>query len=245
MRVIHSAIGDGDILVATCSDGAGSAKLSHEGAEQACAALVGEVCDYLASHSLATVSQVIVEEWFLQVRLSLHDLAGNLDVSSRDLACTLLLAIVGPTTAIFAHLGDGAIVVREKNSDTLQAVFWPDSGEYANMTYFITEAESLMHLRVSVRQGTIIEDVALFTDGIQAIALQYHNKGVHEPFFRPLFSTLRRSLGRPASEIAAALESFLSSDRVNERTDDDKTLVLASRAKDAASAAPASERGGV
>lgn len=64
----------------------------------------------------------------------------------------------------------------------------------------------------------------MLSDGIQLLALRYADNTAHDPFFRPLFEFA----GNPAST-NAELEEFLRSERVCERTDDDKTLVLAIR----------------
>lgn len=64
---------------------------------------------------------------------------GNLEVGLRDLACTILLAIVGADAAVFAQLGDGAIITGE--GDHYTPVFWPPAGEYANVTDFLTDAD--------------------------------------------------------------------------------------------------------
>jgi hypothetical protein len=52
---------------------------------------------------------------------------------------------------------------------------------------------------------------------------------VHSPAFRPIFQWLAGTAPDGAQEAAQALASYLSSDQVNSRTDDDKTLVMATR----------------
>jgi hypothetical protein len=69
--------------------------------------------------------------------------------------------------------------------------------------------------------------MAMLTDGLQMIALDYATKKPHLPFFGPLFSKLRSATN--ADELEPSLRDFLGSSRVNERTDDDKTLIVATR----------------
>ena len=69
--------------------------------------------------------------------------------------------------------------------------------------------------------------VAGFTDGIETMALSIGDKTVHTPFFERMFTELERCDDETC--LHSPLINFLSSERVNERTDDDKTLVLARR----------------
>ena len=49
------------------------------------------------------------------------------------------------------------------------------------------------------------------------------------PFFRPMFAAVRAAAGEAAGVALRRLAAYLSSPPVNERTDDDKTLILATR----------------
>jgi hypothetical protein len=140
-----------------------------------------------------------------------------------------MLAVVGPDAAVFAQLGDGAIVYHDGNR--YAPVFWPQSGEYHNATHFLTDASYTQHLQVG-RFAATVSEVAMFTDGLQMLALNYADRSAHQPFFTPMFRALR-STGNHA-DLSPALRGFLESKDINERTDDDKTLVLASRLSHAA-----------
>jgi hypothetical protein len=73
-----------------------------------------------------------------------------------------------------------------------------------------------------------VDEVALLTDGLQSLALRFASREAHGPFFEPMFERLRGPEQPSESELAA----FLGSGPVNARTDDDKTLVLATRLRD-------------
>lgn len=216
----------GPVLVLVCADGAGSAEHSQLGAQLACDALVSKVvADLVAAGSLTEVSRERAVAW---ARAS-HEavLAGAMirGVEPRQFACTLLFGVLGPTSAAFAQLGDGAIVVRRDGRH--QHVCWPQSGEYVNTTNFISDPrfETLLDF---AWYGEPIDEVALFTDGLQSLALDFAKREVHAPFFAPMFDVLR---GHAAPEtLLAPLGEFLASTAVCQRTDDDKTLVLATRA---------------
>src|SRR5208282_2256447 len=105
-------------------------------------------------------------------------------------------------------------------------IFWPQSGEYANTTCFLTDPHYETEMAFFFEDERV-DQVALFTDGLQMLALNYAEKTGHSPFFLPLFQKLADA---PSSEeLVEPLNRFLDSPRVNERTDDDKTLVLAVR----------------
>jgi hypothetical protein len=70
----------------------------------------------------------------------------------------------------------------------------------------------------------------MMTDGLQRLALDFRTQAPHEPFFSPLFKALRSA--PVAEDLAVPLRQLLSSSSVNERTDDDKTLLLATRLTD-------------
>src|SRR5262249_11494427 len=102
----------------------------------------------------------------------------------------------------------------------------PQSGEYANSTNFITANNFDQRLEfVSTHAG--FSDVALLTDGLERLALHFDSQTPHAPFFDPFFRALRAT--EDYQVLNEALAKFLASDSVRERSDDDKTLILASR----------------
>jgi hypothetical protein len=133
---------------------------------------------------------------------------------------------VDEQAAVFFQIGDGAIVYRAKDGRYVPAL-WPQSGEYANCTFFLTDADATE--RVQAARAGSVHEVALLTDGLQGLALQYASRGAHGPFFAPMFARLRGVAATRPRSLAGELSSFLDSAPVNARTDDDKTLVLATR----------------
>lgn len=211
----------GEWLAIATADGAGSASHSDIGATLVCDEFVQRV-EKLDPDSLFTREGMT--RLFADVRIALHDKAECLDVRSRELACTGLFAFLGPTTAAFGQIGDGAIVIG--HGETLRTIFWPEPSEYANATDFLTDE----HFADVIQFHTMsepIHEVALLTDGLQRLALDFAARSVHLPFFRPLFDHLRTTTD-PES-LVEPFRNFLDSPRINERTDDDKTLVFAVR----------------
>jgi len=214
-----------EVLIATCLDGAGSARLSQLGAQVAGDRFLAEAQSWLDlnGHSAAP-DEATVKSWVCSARASLLEKATEAEALPRDLACTMLGAVVGETWAVFIQIGDGAIVFDAEG--VYQIAFWPDNGEYANTTYFLSDDQFKSHLRIEILKQPIAE-FAVFTDGLQMIALDFVNNQPHARFFKPLFATVRAS--QDQERLQQDLVAYLSSDRMNQRTDDDKSLLLATR----------------
>lgn len=211
-----------DILVAACADGAGSVSRAEEGAKLACrSAVVAALSDIREGFPLHLDR---LRGWVNEARVRLSHEACVNNIPSRDYACTLLVAVLWGQGGLFAQVGDGAIVVR--HNDGYHPIFWPRSGEYANQTSFLTDAEFEGALHLDQVDGPI-DRLALFSDGLQRLALHEATRSVHVPFFAPLFDRLASV--EDAAALEAPLRKWLVSDAVNQRTDDDKTLLLATR----------------
>jgi hypothetical protein len=131
---------------------------------------------------------------------------------------------VGDDAVVFSQIGDGAIVYRD--GDGFTTAFWPQTGEYANTTFFLTSPD--FEEKLAFRSlGQRVDELALFTDGLQPLALHYASRTVHAPFFVPMFDSLRRSTD--IDNLEGPLQQFLKSKPVIDRTDDDTTLMLATR----------------
>ncbi len=70
-----------------------------------------------------------------------------------------------------------------------------------------------------------INHIAMFSDGLQSLALKMPGYIPHAPFFNPLFNFVSNNKNKSNMDIQIA--EFLRSSRIRERTDDDLTLLLA------------------
>ncbi len=221
-----------EYFLSLVSDGAGSASHGRFGAEMACRK-GREVIEWWIrqEQSLSRLTLATVTSWVVAIRQNICQAAEAKGLTPRDFACTLLGTIVGSKAAAFFQIGDGAIVINK--GDDFQPVFWPDTGEYANMTYFVTDEDALVHLHskiwLSSRESSLPDEAAMFSDGLQRLALVYESRTAYQPFFEPMFGTLRKADLTACDMLSDQLARFLGSPKVNERTDDDKTLVLATR----------------
>ncbi|UOF92433.1 protein phosphatase 2C domain-containing protein [Fodinisporobacter ferrooxydans] len=220
----------GTILTAVASDGAGSAKYAEQGSKLACDMLMHAIRRCLEQQDIMDVlNRSFFEEWLQMFQDEVQRQANQVSGSVRDFACTLLAAVVTDTHGAFVQIGDGAIVVSVPGKpEEYNWIFWPDQGEYANTTCFATDRHASQHLRFERFEGCC-EEVALFTDGLQMLALHYQTQTAHNPFFRSFFSHLRSQKERVSKRYCQSLYAFLDSFPVNQRTDDDKTLILATR----------------
>jgi len=143
-----------------------------------------------------------------------------------DFATTVVMAISDGLFTMTATIGDGAIVARRAEASTLDALSWPEHGDYAATTFFLTDA--VPRLRIGVMHDLPIDRIAVLTDGLERLALDFRDRVAHRPFFDVMFSAVAScpEIGRNGA-LSRHLAAFLECEAVNKRTDDDKTLILA------------------
>jgi hypothetical protein len=145
------------------------------------------------------------------------------EASASDLATTLLLSVATAEFVAAGQIGDGAVVAR-LGSDDIRAVTSPWVGQYVNETIFITSTHAFDEVQLHIERGDVTA-MAMFTDGLQLLTMAMPSGQPHAPFFRPL---MLYAAGVPdLLQGSRRLAQFLDSPAINERTDDDKTLLLA------------------
>lgn len=228
-QVLHDSQGEA-ILVVAVSDGAGSAKHAEIGSEIACATAMACAEGFLGQGLGARDINVETgRAWVAAIQAMLEARAAADEQTIRDYACTLLVAVVGAQEAAFMQIGDGAIVVPADEAGGWRWVHWPQRGEFVNTTHFVTEKDAPDRLAFVRHEGPL-DEVAVFTDGIEPLVLHYATQTVHAPFFDQMFPPVRSVVAEGLDErLSAALGKYLASPVICDRTDDDKTLVLASR----------------
>jgi hypothetical protein len=201
--------------------------MSREGSLRAVRSLIQSATNYFAEgHAVADVDEAELRRWFEIARLTIEDEALYEERPIREYACTLLCAVIDNLAAAYAQLGDGAIVAG--CGDEIKPMFWPQQGEFANTTYFITHPEHFARMATRVH-AEVPERIALMSDGLQNLALRSADQTAHVGFFSPLFNGLKGQSEGPADALVDPLREFLDSPKINARTDDDKSLLLAVR----------------
>jgi hypothetical protein len=216
------------LLVAVAADGAGTSGRASDGARLACEAILhqADLWGADAKTTLRSFGRKEVLAWVEAARQRISEVAVSQGLDRREFSCTLLVALVDDTAAVFFQIGDGAIVYGDLQG-AYRPALWPQSGEYANTTWFVTDEDAAERVQSVAAEG--VHEVALLTDGLQSLALRLASREAHGPFFEPLFARLRREAHAAPDGLMGELRAFLDSPPVNRRTDDDKTLVLATR----------------
>ena len=223
--VLKDAAGD-NVLVCCVSDGAGSARYAAWASDYATARVLELTAALLEDGEELAESHIY--EMAEDIYSGLEAEAEAQGVELNEYSCTLLGCIIYPHRAAFFQVGDGAIV-RNDGSDFYTTIWWPENGEYQNTTSFVIDDRTFSKLNVMIIEEPIYE-VALFTDGLQLLALSMESNGVHQPFFNDLFRYLRMADNEENLAILnRKLGEYLNSTQINNRTDDDKTLFLATR----------------
>lgn len=226
------------IVVMVASDGAGSASRSEFGSAIACREMTDNIRLYLEDGGhVIDITRELAIDWLENAAVALSEEAAAAKVPVREYACTLLVAIVSESHSVFMQVGDGAIVFWGRGEDDWCLMAWPQHGEYINTTCFLTEPVARANFEFcSTTQH--VDEIAVFTDGIEALVLHYATQSVHSPFFDSVFPAVR-AIAEPGinAEMSSKLAAYLSSNSISDRTDDDKTLLLASRVKRPASGA--------
>lgn len=226
-RVVETKAGE--VLIAAVADGAGSTTDGQTGAQIACETFVSETEAFLRSSaaSVKSVNEDFGKRWLAYFQRKIEEIAQKNEKTMRDYASTFIGTVAGAAGAAFFQIGDGAVVYSTDGApgsyrygiETLES-------EYVNMTDFLTDEASAERIRYRLIEEKI-EDLILFSDGIFAVAVDYQTNQPHEPFLMPMIAPLRN--GNSPDGLNEKLERFLSSAKINEKTDDDKTIILASR----------------
>ncbi|MGE8067062.1 PP2C family serine/threonine-protein phosphatase [Pseudomonas sp. NPDC089569] len=220
-KVLHQ--GARSWLAMFVADGAGSASLSEIGAQMAID-IANDFALQLMSEPEIGLNDSLAVEIVREIRSAIYATAEEEGRTARDYACTFLGLLSSDLGTLVFQIGDGAVVLDVGND--LELAIPPQCGEYANQTFFITDVSALDSLVTRLYAAPAIQ-VAAFSDGIQRLALDIASNTPHKPFFAPFFNVLATVSAETRDQIPGALAAFLSSDKVNNRTDDDKSMALA------------------
>ena len=218
-------------LIVAVADGAGSARWAKEGADLAVQSVLNRA-EALLRPETPTEIPTDAAAWekllcraFRTARDAVCAHAASVDEAANAFAGTLLLAIFTEGDVVCGLIGDCALVIQTEAGELI-SLCKPQKGEYANMTNFLTQPNALEVLDLQHFPARV-QNAALFTDGLLEMALNLAQNRPYAPFFDPLFAFARAT--ENASDGSASLAKFLGSEKVNARTEDDKTLLLIHR----------------
>lgn len=217
-------LADGQLFLSVfVADGAGSAVKGGEGAELAIEAAAAFISKKLEQGEFG-LGDSLGTDIVLAVRERIYAAAEAEGLKARDFACTFLGVLSTAVGTLVLQVGDGGVVL--DTGSGLEVAVVPMSGEYANMTHFVTDEDAVTVLEIKTYPTRALK-VAAFTDGLQRLALNLATNTPHEPFFAPFFNGMTKATAEQEDQLQGLLARFLGSTSVNERTDDDKTLALA------------------
>lgn len=241
--------------IAISCDGAGSAKLSHEGSNFVSKEAAELFHSIISKNNWIRSGQLPNNEGWEKVSLqALKKLRYDLEIYAKakelniaDLACTIIVVIYSPHGLLMTHIGDGRAGYRTVAGDW-KAILEPHKGEEANQTIFLTSnpwlSENFMMSGVRVPESRVIRDRAtaftLMSDGCEShsFELGYFDKEEQKfieqnkpfpRFFEPLLLTLKgmKKEGLSEEEILEKWARFVADGSENLSNEpDDKTLIL-------------------
>ena len=216
-----------ETLVLALSDGAGSARHAEQGAalvvriwSETFSRLLADRPDPAAVLEACTASSV--EEILCRIAEEVAREAAALGALPEDFSATLLGAVLTPSNALLAQVGDGCWVGLVEEG--LSCLTWPLGGEFAGQTTFATSPAARAALQL-VHLPRAPAALAGFTDGLERLLLDFQTRLPAAGFFLPTFE----ALGRDTPGFHHHMEAFLRSEKVCALTDDDKSLALVVR----------------
>ena len=217
----------GDWLVATVSDGAGSAPRSDFGAQTACSTIVESLITAIHSGHFNDMScdpiswQPFISAGIDETRAKLRQESDIEDLS--EFHATVVGVIANQDCGLLFHIGDGA-------GAAVYGLDWqnciispPENGEYADQTFFLTMNNWQNHLRVTLLQRRP-DIILLMSDGAMSFVLARGLNGLDQQFIGPVhrfLSSVDIDHGKQA------LSATLDNPKTYAITSDDKTLFWA------------------
>lgn len=160
------AIEKDGVTVISLADGAGSARLSHFGAERATSFICNDFSKNFDHYFSSEDGVSVKKELISKVILSLNNLSKELNCELRDLASTLMFVAVKDDKFIIAHIGDGVVGYLKNNE--MKIASQPENGEFTNTTVFTTSKDALMTMKLIKGNIGQVEGFVLMSDGTEA-----------------------------------------------------------------------------
>lgn len=154
-----------NITVTALADGAGSAKLSHFGAEHITQFICNDLAENFDLYFSNEDGVFVKNELNNKIKYQLYKLAMEIKCYPYDLASTLLAVAVKKNYYILLHIGDG--VIGYSKSNKLMVASKPENGEFINTTVFTTSKDTLQTMRLMKGNLNQINGFILMSDGTE------------------------------------------------------------------------------
>jgi hypothetical protein len=213
------------MVVIIVADGAGAAPRAEVGSELASSSAL----DYVVASVESAEPSDYEFDWTALVRGAIGSAIESIQVEAAAqcvpmdyYATTLTIVIAMPKLVIAAQVGDGMVFVAGQDGGIVRLTV-PQRGEYSNETNMLTSANARDTIQITFWRDPVT-GIAVMSDGLLPITTVLPYYKPYFPFFTNLFAFLRHSDDH--EQATGKLKSFLMSDRVQDGTGDDLTLVL-------------------
>ena len=204
------------------ADGAGSARLSHFGAE--CVVEYGinlflsSFDDIFQMKDGDKAKGVIIDA----IIGGIEEKARELECDEKDLAATFLAVAVKEDKYIIVHVGDG--VIGYLADGEIKVASAPSNGEFSNETFFITSPEVGSYMKIFKGNVNNIEGFAIMSDGTEQSLYNKNNRSLGKAVIKLLKHNMMLN--------EQAMDEQLNQTFVNiivPKTHDDCSIALMSR----------------
>lgn len=207
-----------DFACLALADGAGSKTYSEQGAR----AVVKVVTRLLRARfeNLWTLSERSPEDASAELiehcLAALERHAAQLQCQTADLASTLMFVAHHKGRYLAGHLGDGCIVHQHEDGQVV-VLSHPENGEYANTTFFVTDAKARKRLRWYRGECANDSGFVVMSDGTAESLYRRSDKTPASAAVRQLMSWNRRA---NPSQMREVLLTNLERSIASKTTDD-------------------------
>ncbi len=207
------------VTIIALADGAGSARLSHFGAEKAAQFICDDFSENFDRYFDAEDGSFVKKALVSKIIVTLNELSRELDCEIKELASTLLLVAVKDERFILVHIGDGVIGYQKKGE--LRVASQPENGEFVNTTVFTTSQEALTTMKLIKGNVGDIQGFVLMSDGTEA--------GLYDKKEKKLADVLKKIMDYCLLILPEKVEEQLRTSfetAVRQATEDDCSIVL-------------------
>ena len=219
---------DDRIMIGALASGAAQARLSYIGARLAVRTALshlqrdGTITDDALSDTTGERARALylamVDAIYSQLRRAVVDHVAPI----QDFATTLTVFVANPTGVAAMQIGSGIIVSRRQNGD--YSLLFSDTAQARNDGGgYITDRAEADRMRVSVQDGPVAFLCAASAP-LDRLSIRRRDGAPQKDFFRPL--DRYASTAPDDVEVHRGIRTFLRSDRVHGRLDQDVAMAL-------------------
>lgn len=209
-----------NVYAISLADGAGSASLSHFGAESAtkfiCLDMIQNFDVYYNNQNGVEVKQILIEKLLENIK----NKSAELQCDITELASTLLFVAIKNNKFILGHIGDG--VIGYLKNDELKVASHPENGEFTNTTFFTTSHNAIATMKLIKGSLNDITGFVLMSDGTET-SLYNKSTGKIADITKKIM-TLSNYI--PKENVQRLTENSFNSVIINQTTDDCSLIAI-------------------